>query len=175
MNSLIYFFVGIGLSMDAFSLSLSIGTTSPSKKNIIKTSIIVGIFHFIMPLLGYFIGNIFKYKIIGINILTFLIFIILAFEMYKNKDEENKSILNNLTILLIALSVSIDSLTVGIAFGLNSEFIIISSIIFSLTSSFFTYIGFNLGKDLEYKYKNKATYLGIILLIIVALKYLLNV
>ena len=173
--SLIYFFVGIGLSMDAFSLSLSLGTTSPSKKNIIKTALIVGIFHFIMPMLGYFIGINFKYRISGINILTFLLFVVLSFELYKNRNEENNSILNNLTILLIAFSVSIDSFTVGIAFGLNSEFIILSSIIFSITSFIFTYLGLALGKKLKDKYKKRATYLGIILLLIVAFKYLINV
>ena len=78
--------------MDAFSLSLSLGTTNPNKKTIIKTSLVVGIFHFIMPLLGYFIGNAFKYKITNINIITFILFVLLAIEMYKSKDEENNSI-----------------------------------------------------------------------------------
>jgi putative Mn2+ efflux pump MntP len=161
--------------MDAFGLSLSLGTTNPTKRNIIKTSLIVGLFHFIMPILGYIIGNYFKYKILNINILTFILFIVLAIELYKSKDEKKNNVLNNLTILLIAFSVSIDSFTVGIAFGLNNEYIIISSIIFSLISSFFTYLGLSLGKKLKTKYKNLSTYLGIILLIIVALKYLMNV
>ena len=173
--TLIYFFTGIGLSMDAFSLSLSLGTTNPTKRNIIKTALIVGLFHFIMPLLGYFIGNSFKYKIPNINILTFILFIILSIEMYKTKDEEKSSILNNITILLIAFSVSIDSFTVGIAFGLNNEYILISSIIFSIISSIFTYLGLTLGKRIKNKYKKLSTYLGIILLLIVAFKYLINV
>ncbi len=161
--------------MDAFSLALSIGTTSPLKRNIIKTSLTVGLFHFIMPMLGYFIGNSFKSRMSGINILTFILFVVLSYEMYKSKDEENSTILNNITILLIAFSVSIDSFTVGIAFGLNNEFIIISSLIFSITSLIFTYLGLILGKKLKNKYKKKAIYLGIILLLIVAFKYLLNV
>ena len=139
--SLIYFFTGIGLSMDAFSLALSLGTTNPNNKTIIKTSLIVGIFHFLMPLLGYFIGYAFKYKIPNINILTFVLFLILSIEMYKSKDEEKTNILNNITILLIAFSVSLDSFTVGIAFGLNNEYILISSIIFSLISALFKQSG----------------------------------
>lgn len=173
--SLIYFFTGIGLSMDAFSLSLSLGTTLPNKTVIIKTALIVGLFHFFMPLLGYFLGYSFKYRIPNINILTFVLFLILAIEMYKSKDEYKTSILNNLTILLIAFSVSIDSFTVGIAFGLNNEYILISSIIFSITSAIFTYLGLILGKKLKIKYKTLSTYLGIILLLIVALKYLISV
>ena len=173
--SLIYFFTGIGLSMDAFSLSLSLGTTNPKKNIILKAALIVGLFHFIMPILGYFIGYSFKYRIPNINILTFVLFIILSIEMYKSKDEEKTNILNNITILLIAFSVSIDSFTVGIAFGLNNEYILISSIIFSITSTIFTYLGLVLGKKLKTKYKTFSTYLGIVLLLIVALKYLISV
>lgn len=173
--SLIYFFTGIGLSMDAFSLSLSLGITNPSNKTIIKTSIIVGVFHFIMPILGYLIGNTFRYKINSINILTFLLFVVLSLEMYKNREKEEKSILNNLTIILIALSVSIDSLTVGIALGLNNEFIYVASTLFSIISFIFTYLGLYLGKKLKQKYKKTSIYIGIILLLIVAFKYLLNV
>ena len=75
--TLIYFFMGIGLSMDAFSLSLSLGTTNPSKKNIIKTSLTVSIFHFIMPILGYLLGFYLKNTIPKVNYLTFILFIIL--------------------------------------------------------------------------------------------------
>ena len=175
MSSLIYFFTGIGLSMDAFALSLSLGTTNPTNITIIKTSIIVGLFHFIMPLLGYFLGYAFKYRIPNINIITFVLFLILAIEMYKSKDEQKTSILNNITILLIAFSVSIDSFTIGIAFGLNNEYILISSIIFSFVSALFTYLGLTFGKKLKTKYKTLSTYLGIILLLLVAIKYLINV
>ena len=59
---LIYFFIGISLSMDAFTLSLSIGTTSPKKKNQLLLSILIGSFHFFMPIIGNKIGNIFQYK-----------------------------------------------------------------------------------------------------------------
>ena len=97
--SLIYFFTGIGLSMDAFSLSLSLGTTNPPKNIILKTTLIIVLFHFIMTILGYFIGYTFQYRIPNINILTFILFLILSIEMYKSKDEENNSILNNITII----------------------------------------------------------------------------
>ena len=173
--SLIYFFIGIGLSMDAFSLSLSLGTTNPSLKSIIKTSITIGIFHFFMPIIGYIIGLYFNTKINNPNIFTSIIFLILTYEIYRNRNEEETSILTNINILLISISVSIDSLSVGIALGLNNELIYLASIIFSIISSIFTYTGLILGKKLNSKYKNISTYIGIILLLIVALKYLINV
>ena len=173
--SLIYFFMGIGLSMDAFSLSLSIGTTNPSKRNIIKTSLIVGIFHFIMPIIGYILRLYLNTKIGKVNYLSSILFLILAIETYINRNEEERSILTNINILLIAISVSIDSLTVGLALGLNNELIYHASTIFSIISSIFTYLGLTLGKRLRNKYKKLSNYIGIIILILLSLKYLINV
>lgn len=173
--SLIYFFMGIGLSMDAFSLALSLGTTNPENNKVLKTSILVGIFHYIMPTIGYLIGINIKNIVIGINYLTSIIFLVLAYELYRNKDKKENKFLTYITILIISFSVSIDSLTVGIVLGLNNEFIKVASIIFSITSIVFTYLGFILGKKLNNKFQNKAIYIGIILLLIVSIKYLISV
>lgn len=173
--SLIYFLMGIGLSIDAFSLAISLGTTNPNKKDIIKMSLTVGIFHFIMPILGYIIGLYLNTRIGKMNYLTSIIFLILAIETYKNRNEEDSSILTNINILLIAFSVSIDSLTVGIALGLNNELIYLAATIFSLTSITFTYTGLSLGKKLRNKYKSISIYIGITILLLIAIRYLINV
>ena len=174
IDILIYFFLAISLSIDAFSISLSLGTLNPKKSSIIFLSIIIGLFHFIMPLLGYLIGiNLFN-KIPYQNIITFIILIIISYEMYHNKDEStNLTIFNLLTIITIAFTVSIDSFTVGMAFCLTNNPILSAIIIFSLTSSFFTYCGLTLGKKINTKYHNQAIYLGITIMILVAFKYLL--
>lgn len=175
LQTLIYFFIGLSLSMDTFSLSLSIGTTSPTKQQIIKTSILVGVFHFIMPLLGSAIGSVFSNTIIKTNYITFTIFIFLAVQMFLNRNSEEKTdILTIFSIILFAISVSLDSFSVGIAFGITKESTIISGIIFSFVSATFTYLGLKLGKKLTEKYKEKTTYLGIFLMIIIAFKYLLT-
>ena len=48
--------IAVSLSMDAFSLALIYGTQAISKKGKILLSIIVGLYHFIMPLIGLSIG-----------------------------------------------------------------------------------------------------------------------
>ena len=60
------FFIGIALSMDAFSIALSIGTNNLSKKSIGLTITLVGLMHFIMPQLGLMLGNQ-VYNFININ------------------------------------------------------------------------------------------------------------
>ena len=49
--------VAISLSMDTFSLSMAYGMLNLEKEVIMKTSIIVGVFHFFMPMLGNLIGE----------------------------------------------------------------------------------------------------------------------
>ena len=59
--------VGISLSMDAFSLSLAYGTINLNKRQKLTLSLIVGAYHFIMPLIGLFFGSVIeKYIIINI-------------------------------------------------------------------------------------------------------------
>lgn len=174
LQTLIYFFIGISLSMDTFSLSLSIGTTSPTQAQIVKTSIIVGIFHFIMPLLGSTVGNVFSYTLLKTNYITFAIFLVLAIQMYLNRNSEDKAdILTIFSSILFAISVSLDSFSVGIAFGITKESTIISGTIFAIVSATFTYLGLKLGKKLTEKYQKKTIYIGIVLMLMIALKYLL--
>ena len=52
MNIWFIILIGISLSMDTFSLALSMGTYEKKKKKIVIYSLIVGTFHFILPLLG---------------------------------------------------------------------------------------------------------------------------
>ena len=173
---LIYFLVGISLSMDAFSLALSIGTTSPSKKTIRLLTIWIGLFHFFMPLLGNRIGLLFSnYLLMKANYLVSFIFLLLAFEMYRNRNvEEEPKDLKQMTILFIALTVSIDSLTVGFAFGLNQDKTLLPNLLFMFTSSIFTLLGLYLGKTIKNKYQKQSTYIGIFIMIMIALKYFIQ-
>lgn len=171
--NLIYFLMGIGLSMDAFSIAISIGTSNPSRRVIIIQSLLIGVFHLFMPILGSLIPL--NSLINKTNLVTFIIFFILSIEMYRSKDKEEDIIIKNIfTILLISFTVSIDSFIVGTILKINSVNILIPSIIFSLTSCIFTFIGLNLGVKLKEKYREKANIIGSIILFIISIKYLLG-
>lgn len=76
-------------------------------------------------------------------------------------------------IILLAISVSLDSLTIGIVFRMNKENILLGSIIFSTLSTISTTIALLLGKLINSKSKVLGSYIGTIIMIIIALKYLL--
>lgn len=171
---LIYFFMAIALSMDAFSLAIAYGTTHiPIRKKIIL-SLTVGIFHFIMPQLGAYLGTELLLNYIAkANYLVGIIFIILGIEMLVSKDEEHQGAITNVfSILLFSLTVSIDSFSVGIALSLTTKTIITACIIFAITSMIFTFLGVNLGKKLAEKFEKKSEYLGIVILFLLGIKYL---
>lgn len=174
-NILIYFVMAIGLSMDAFSLALAYGTTKIPINKKVLLSITVGIFHFFMPRLGALIGTELLLNYIAkANYLVGIIFLILAIEMLlSRKEEKTGSITNMISIILFSFTVGIDSFSVGIALSLTTTDINSPCIIFALISTLFTFLGVELGSKIAYKFENKAEYIGIIILLILGIKYLI--
>ncbi len=174
MSSIIYyFFIAVGLSMDAFSLAIIYGMNNFAKKKAIILSIIVGIYHFVMPNLSGLLGNIFllsltKYS----NIILGIVFLVLAIEMlFSLNDEDSKYKLDSLwEMLLFGLAVSIDSFTVGLALSLEKINLIIPGIIFTIVSGVFTMLGLLLGKFLSERVGKIAKVVGIIILFVLSFR-----
>lgn len=166
--------VGISLSMDAFSLALIYGTQGMSKKDELFLSIIVGLFHFFMPLIGFNLGNfLYNYFIFNFNLVVGIIFTIIGIEMIVSgvKEEEVNILLSIWGFLMFGLSVSIDSLTTGIGLKvINDNYLEVSSI-FMLCSGIFTYFGLKFGNKLNDKFGKYSTIGGGGMLIILAIYY----
>lgn len=167
--------VALSLSMDAFSLAIVYGMFNFSKKEEITLSIIVGIYHFFMPLLGNYLGNIiFNLIPIEMNIVVGIIFILIGIEMIVDtlKNEEHHSISNIIQMLIFGFAVSIDSFSVGLGLKYLTNNYILSSLTFSFFSFLLTYIGLNFGKKIGIKIGNLSTIIGSIILIMLGLIYL---
>lgn len=166
--------IGLSISVDAFSLSLAYGLMNISKRTIILTSFLVGIFHFIMPLLGFNLGSIIlKYLNIESKYVLLLILILILIEMIRSLKENQKEYeLNIINIITFAFLVSIDSFTIGIGLNYITNNLYIASIIFSIMSFTFTLLGFLLGKYLSIKAQNYAKYFGVAILFTVIIYFL---
>ena len=138
--------------------------------------LIVGLFHYLMP----FIGKLFSLLVINkviekSNLIISIIFMVLAYEIYKSKDSQKQIFVENIIMMIfIAVTVSIDSLLVGLALSLKHNNIYLASLIFSVVSCFVTFVGIKIGNKIRYKYHNYAIYLGIIILMGLSLKYLIS-
>ena len=175
MSFLIVLVIAVSLSMDAFSLSLAYGTLDLSKKNINKLSIIVGIYHFIMPLIGLFIGNaILKFFPISPNVIVTIVLCFIGLQMVIEtfKSEENMRLMSFSELLLFGLAVSIDSFSVGIGLNAISNNYLLCSLVFSISSFCFTYLGLLLGKKISQLIGKASTLIGGIVLIIIGLVYI---
>ena len=164
--------IAVALSMDTFSVSLSLGTANIEIKKGILLSTVIGIMHFVMPLLGVFIGN-FLLKIVPFKHDYFLgvIFLILAFKMtYDLFIENNEKIdMHFLGIFLFSLGVSFDAFTTGIGLLAITNKIFLSTTIFFLISYLFTLFGILIGKYVNQKIGKVSSIFGIIILIIMSL------
>lgn len=175
MKIITIFLIAVSLSMDAFSLALIYGTQGITKKHKILLSLIVGIYHFIMPLIGVAIGTVITKKIlVNPNIIVGIILSLIAIEMIISsfKEEDKKFLLTIPGYLLFGLSVSVDSLTTGIGLSLITQKYIFSSLIFAITSLSFTFFGLNIGDRLNKKYGRISTILGGIVLFVLGILYI---
>lgn len=175
MNIFTIMIIGFSLSMDAFSLSLAYGTLGINKKNMIKLSIIVGIYHFFMPLIGSLIGDIIlRFIHLKGNFIVFMILLFIGFNLISEsfKKEKKDLSLKNRDFLLFGLAVSIDSFSVGIGLETITNMHIESSLIFCFMSALFTFLGLALGKKTREIFGKIATIIGGIILVIIALRYL---
>lgn len=173
--SLYILLIALSLSMDAFSLSLAYGTLNLEKKYIKKLSIIVGIYHFFMPIIGHKTGNILlKLVPINPNIIVFIVLTFIGIEMLIDsfKNEEEVKIMTLKELLLFGLAVSLDSFSVGLGLDAISKSHLITILTFSLTSLTFTYIGLILGKKINNKIGKISTIIGGIVLIIIGITYI---
>lgn len=163
--------IGISLSMDAFSLTLAYGMTSIKKKEKVFLSLIVGAYHFIMPFIGLnFSSLLSKINLISIDLIATIILSYIGIDLIiSSSKEEDKPIISIAGFLLFGLSVSIDSLSVGIGLKAVTSSFYLASIIFSLTSGIFTYLGLSLGNILGKKFGSYSKIIGGIILIIIAI------
>ncbi len=184
MNFLELFFIAIGLSMDAFAVSICIGLTMPTAT--VKKSLIVGayfgIFQFIMPLLGYMLAVGFADKISAFD--HWVAFILLAliggkmvFESFKKDDDDcgtDEKSLDLKTMLPLALATSIDALAVGVSFAFLKVNIAPSALFIGVTTFILSMIGVKIGKVFGDKFKSNAELAGGIILILIGLKILIE-
>lgn len=167
--------IAVALSMDTFSLSLGLGTMNLSKKKSLALSTLVGIMHFLMPLVGVMLGNeLVHFFKINSNLLLGIILLFIAGQMlYEIFFKEDETIsLNTIGMFFFALGVSIDAFSTGLGLNAITSNIVISLLIFSVVSFLFTALGLMIGKYANKYLGTYASILGAILLIVIGISHI---
>ncbi len=171
MDNLIILIIAVSLSMDAFSLSLAYGTLALTKKDIYKLSIIVGIYHFIMPQIGNQIGSMII-NLVNPNLIVLIVLSFIGVQMIiENKDCKDIKIMKNIELLIFGLAVSVDSFSIGIGLNTLSNNHILASLIFAISAFIFTWMGLLLGKKISCKIGKISTVIGGLTLILIGIIY----
>ena len=190
MSLIELFLIAVGLSMDAFAVSVCKGLAMP--KCTFKKAAIVGLwfggFQALMPMIGYLLGSRFEKYIDAIA--PWVAFVLLAViggnmvcEAFSKKEEKAEAGLDVRTMFLMAVATSIDALAVGITFAIVPVNLaassalanaLMASVLIGVTTFAFSCAGVKIGNVFGTRYKSKAELVGGVILILIGVKILLE-
>ena len=176
------FVLAVGLSMDAFAVSICKGLALKECK--LKKAMVCGVwfggFQALMPAIGYFLGNQFKKYITSIDHwMAFALLVIIGANMIKEslskEEEETDNKMDVKTMFLLAVATSIDALAVGVTFALLPDTNIIAAVLFiGVVTFILSTIGAKIGNIFGAKYKSKAEFAGGAILVLLGVKILIE-
>lgn len=142
--------MALALGMDAFSISLGMGMLKLGFRQIFHVGFVVGLFHLVMPLLGMLVGHTMSDTFGKITVyIGGVLLIVLGAQMIISgfKREENSIIAPvGLGLFLFAISVSLDSFSIGMTLGIYGARTAPVLISFGLSSAIMTWIGLLMGR-----------------------------
>ncbi len=174
--------LAIGLSMDAFAVSVCKGLSvkKANLKHMFISGLWFGGFQALMPLIGYFLGATFERYVTAVDHwIAFVLLGAIGFNMIRESRSPQEGAPNSdfgfKAMFALAVATSIDALAVGITFALLPEVNILAAVLFI---GFITFVlsaaGVKLGNVFGIKYKSKAELLGGVILILLGSKILLE-
>ena len=176
--------IGVGLSMDAFAVSVTNGLTlRPFRlRYALWMGLYFGVFQALMPLLGYLLGSTVSGYVTALG--PYISFFLLAFiggkmllDAIRGKGEEESGMtkLSHKRLLLLAVATSIDALAVGVSFAFQEDLRLIPSVaLIGCTTFVISAAGALLGSRIPGIKADKAGILGGVVLIGIGLKILIE-
>lgn len=181
MNIFELLLIAVGLSMDAFSVSICKGLTTQrfSWRTALTCGLWFGSFQALMPVVGYFLGAQFQEMIetyahwIAFGLLFLIGTNMIREAVWGNKEkDENNGFLDFKTMFLLAIATSIDALAIGVSFACIQVNIWIAISIIGVITFLFSILGVKIGNVFGSKYEKSAEIIGGIILILIGLKIL---
>ena len=181
------FLLAVGLSMDAFAVSVCKGLAM--KKATLKAEATCGLwfggFQMLMPVTGFFFGSLFAEAIEAFDHwVAFGLLVIIGINMLKEAlekedesgdDPEKDADLSVRTMFLMAVATSIDALAVGISLAMvGSVNIWLAAAFIGICTCLLSALGVKIGNVFGSRYEKKAEFTGGVILILLGVKILLE-
>ncbi len=187
MGILELFILAVGLSMDAFAVSICKGLSVQKTgfKHMCIAGLWFGGFQALMPFIGYTLGSAFTEYIIAIDHwVAFVLLALIGGNMLKESigDDDDCDCCNERdtnpfglkTMFLMAIATSIDALAVGVTFAFLRVDILWAITFIGITTFCFSAIGIKIGSIFGDKFKSKAEFAGGLILIGLGIKILIE-
>lgn len=174
--------LAVGLSMDAFAVAVCKGLSvgKPKTKHYLLTGLWFGGFQALMPTIGFFLGALFRSYVekisswIAFGLLALIGLNMIREAFSKETDGEKNASFAPLAMLLLAVATSIDALAVGVAFAMDGVNIALAAPIIGVTTFLISMLGLKIGSVFGLRYKNKAEFVGGLILVLIGVKILLE-
>ena len=177
------FILAVGLSMDAFAVSVCKGLAmkkAPAKAFVLCRAWFGG-FQALMPLIGFFLGTLFIDAISAIDHwIAFALLALIGVNMLrealgKDEGEQTDADLSVRTMFVMAVATSIDALAVGISLAMAGVGnIYLAVLLIGATTFVLSAVGVKVGSVFGSKYEKKAEIVGGVILILLGVKILLE-
>ncbi|MBR3317589.1 MAG: manganese efflux pump [Atopobiaceae bacterium] len=175
------FLIAVGLSMDAFSVSVckGLGMRRIDWKTTLVLALAFGGFQAGMPVIGWALGSQLLWLIEPVD--HWIAFGLLAFiggnmirEALSDEEDDASDAVSLKEVLILAVATSIDALTMGIAFASLSVNIWLSVALIGVTTFVLSVVGVLVGNQFGMRYQKPSQIAGGIILILIGLKVLLE-
>ena len=173
--------LALGLSMDAFAVSICKGLSVPKlqAKHCLVCGVYFGGFQALMPLIGWALGIRFQSMITNID--HWIAFVLLAViganmikESFSKEEECPDASFGFKTMLTLAVATSIDALAVGVTFAFLDVSIVPAVLLIGATTFVCSAVGVKIGNVFGNRFQSKAEFLGGLVLIAIGLKILIE-
>ena len=172
--------IAVGLSMDAFAVSVCKGLSvrRAQRRHMLAVGAYFGGFQALMPLVGYLLGVRFQALITSVDHwIAFGLLALIGLNMIRESRGEAETLDDSFgprAMLPLAVATSIDALAVGITFAFLQVRILPAVILIGLTTLIISMIGLKLGNAFGAKYKSAAELVGGAVLVLMGIKILLE-
>ena len=181
MSLIELFLIAVGLSMDAFAVSVCKGLSV--RKAEVKHGLLVGAyfggFQALMPAIGYLLGRQFESLITSVD--HWIAFVLLGIiggnmirEALKGEQEELDGSFTFKAMLPLAIATSIDALAMGVTFAFLQVQIVPAVLFIGVTTFVLSAVGLKVGNVFGAKYKSRAELFGGVVLVLMGIKILLE-
>ena len=176
------FVIAVGVSMDAFAVSICKGLSLRKfrPRHAFTTAMWFGGFQALMPLIGYFIGIHFADFVTSVDHwIAFVLLLIIGGGMVKESREkvdacEHDADFSFRKMFALAVATSIDALAVGVSFAFLKINIWAAVLLIGITTAAFSGAGVRVGNVFGCRYKSKAELTGGVILIVMGAKILIE-